>query len=142
MIAGKLGDKIEAAVADPAWVTKAVENGRAQLHAIADPSLRGAAQDGLDHLASNADELANVSHRTFLAITARLQLGQPEPARLEWLAKRASFAERMAALDAATDAALHRVADDAEAWATVKKLALEFLQIAGQVGLPLLLAAL
>lgn len=138
MIHGKLGEHL----ADPAWVEKLVEKGRAQLYTMPDPSIRGAAADGLDHLMANREEIADLSSRTFVAISARLSLDQVEQARLEWLANRASFEERMAALDVATDASLQRMEDDAEAWARAKKVALEFLHVAGQIAVPLLLAAL
>lgn len=139
MILGKLGDT---SLSDPKWVEKAVEKGRVQLYTVADPALRDLAAKGLDHLQARAPELAGVSHRTFVAVTARLSLGQVATARLEFLAERASYEDRMAALDAATDAAQNGMKQRAEDWEKVKDVALEFLKIAGQVALPILLAAL
>lgn len=134
-------DKGKDLASDPAWVEKAVASGKKQAGQLGD--LKPIADAALDELLANKDKIARVSGAAFVGIVSHLALGKDEDAKLLYLRSgKASFDELMGALDKASDATRAAKKAHDEAWDEVKSVALSILKMAGQIAIPLLLAAI
>lgn len=136
-----LADRVAIASKDPKWVDKLVEKGHSQIDGL-EPEARAFAEAGLAVLETRRADVAGLAAGTFISVSHSLALGKVDEARRAWLADYASHADRMSALDAAMGAALDAAQRRAEQWERVKDVALAFLKAAGQVAIPLLMAAI
>lgn len=138
---GKLVERAREKVGDEDWVARAVESGRRELDELP-VETRYAAEAALEVLERRKADLAHVSQAAFVAVAARVALGQDDEAHVEWVLHDGSFAERIAARETAAGEVIAEEDARREAWARIRSVALEVLRVAGQVAIPLLLAAL
>jgi hypothetical protein len=137
----KLAEKAESTITEP-WVHGHVLRVRERLDSLHEEA-RGPADAGLAVLLARSDELAEIGRYSFTAVVNDLALGLEDDARAWWLEiQGASFDDRDRMLDEAGAAAVAAKRRRKAEWETVRSIALEVLKVAGQVALPILLAAL
>jgi hypothetical protein len=96
----------------------------------------------LDTLIVNQATLVTITADAFVAIVSHLALNQEDQAKLVYLATSATFAERMATLDADDAAAAKAKADNDAMWSLIRQIALDLLEAAAKAAIPILIAAL
>jgi len=139
-LADKASSKATATLLSGSWVVSAVDAGKKQTGSLGD--LKPVADAALDEMLANKDKLGQVSANAFVAIISRLSLGQTDQARLIYLATDATFEERMAALDTASEATRKGKADSDAAWADFKNVAMSIMKKAGPILIQVLMAAI
>lgn len=111
------------------------------IHLLPD-DLQGLALAGSNVLRSHADVLGDSTEEAFLAASVHIAMGREDPARDAWLAGSASVDQLFAILDANSLATQQHLAERKARWAKVKEVILAFLQVAGSLAIPMLLAAM
>jgi hypothetical protein len=124
------------------WVDQGVESLRSKIVPKLPAETAGIAYAVADVLNTDKATLHEITHGGFTAIASYLALGNEDDAYLIFLAERATFEERQNALLGAMRASVGAKVSRDEMWAKVKKLAIEVLQVAGKMAIPLLLAML
>jgi hypothetical protein len=140
-LADKASSKATATLLSGSWVVSAVDAGKKQTGGL-DTLTATFANVALDEMLANKDKLGQVSANTFVAIISRLSLGQTDQARLIYLATDATFEERMAALDTASEATRKGKADSDAAWADFKNVVMSIMKKVGPILIQVLMAAI
>lgn len=140
-ILSDLASRTDAKIGEGEWVARVVAAGRKETERL--PSgLRPAALAALAQLEADKAVVGRIGASAFVAIVSRLALGQEDEARVIFLRDEATFDQRMAAMDAASQATVQEKRRREEAWDSAKQVAQRILSAAGKIAVPLLLAAI
>ena len=122
------------------WTQLLLDKVNAQLMPNLPPEVQGLVAAAMATVKANEQLISDTTVQGFTALVSHLALGQEDQARQVWLSGGASFDDLMNTLDkddAATQAGIKARADT---WASVKNVALSFLEAAGKAALPILLS--
>lgn len=125
----------------PTWVEKAA-NRIPELRDKADPALRDRYGPVGEVLIQNKTKIKGMLPALFAAVTCRIAMGHYDDAKALWLREHATFAQRMAERDAASQATRDEAMATADAFEQLAQVSREVVRVGGQVAIPLLFSVI
>lgn len=121
------------------WARLLADGLQAELVPKVPAALQGALLAAIQSIRDNEATVDATTQHGFLAIVSHLAAGNEDRARIAWLATAADFRSEMDALDQAYAATRADVKARAEAWATVRRVAVDLVEAGGKALVPVLL---